>query len=89
MRTAVLALAFDVLGADRAESGAMDGNDASARVSAKLGYEQTGWRERAPRGVPIRERSFELSRTAWLAGEHVPVALDGPLERIRAALGAR
>jgi RimJ/RimL family protein N-acetyltransferase/predicted GNAT family acetyltransferase len=88
MRTAVLALAFDVLGALRAESGAMAGNEASARVSAKLGYEQVGWRERAPRGEPVRERTFELTRDAWREREHLPVRIDGPLDRVRAALGA-
>lgn len=88
MRTAVLTLAFDVLGALRAESGAMDGNEASARVSAKLGYEQIGWRERAPRGEPVRERTFELTRDAWRREEHLPVDIDGPLDRVRAALGA-
>jgi RimJ/RimL family protein N-acetyltransferase/predicted GNAT family acetyltransferase len=88
MRTAVLALAFDVLDAARAESGAMEGNDASARVSTKLGYTQVGWCERAPRGEPVRERTFELTREAWRAREHLPVTIDGPLERVRAALGA-
>jgi RimJ/RimL family protein N-acetyltransferase/predicted GNAT family acetyltransferase len=88
MRTAVLALAFDALGAVRAESGAMAGNEASARVSAKLGYEQVGWRERAPRGEPVRERTFELTRDAWRAREHLPVRIAGPLDRTRAALGA-
>jgi len=37
-RAAILALAFDGLGADAAESGYFEGNAASARVSEKLGY---------------------------------------------------
>jgi hypothetical protein len=37
MRAAVLFLAFDGLGAVAAESGALEGNDASSRVSGKLG----------------------------------------------------
>jgi RimJ/RimL family protein N-acetyltransferase len=37
MRAAVLFLAFDGLGALAAESGALEGNDASSRVSGKLG----------------------------------------------------
>jgi RimJ/RimL family protein N-acetyltransferase/predicted GNAT family acetyltransferase len=88
MRTAVLALAFDGLGAERAESGAMEGNESSARVSAKLGYEQVGWAERAPHGEPTRERVFELTRSAWRAREHVAVTIDGPVDRVRTALGA-
>src|SRR4029077_12216443 len=40
MRTAVLELAFAGLGAERAESGAIAGNTASARVSTKRGYDE-------------------------------------------------
>ncbi len=87
MRTAVLALAFDVLGAERAESSAMAGNEASSRVSAKLDYAQVGMRERAPRGEPVQERVFALTRERWLAGSHVPVEITGALERVRTALG--
>ena len=42
MRAAVLALAFDGLGAETAESGYITGNAASARVSEKLGYVPNG-----------------------------------------------
>jgi len=42
MRAAVLTLAFDGLGADRAESGYFTGNAQSAGVSAKLGYVDNG-----------------------------------------------
>ncbi len=87
MRTAALALAFDVLGAERAESDAMAGNEASTRVSARLGYEQVGWNERAPRGEPVQERSFALTRERWLTESHVAVEITGPLARVRAALG--
>ena len=50
MRAAVLALAFDGLGAEVATSGAIEGNVASRRVSEKLGYEPNGeslWRRAA------------------------------------------
>jgi RimJ/RimL family protein N-acetyltransferase len=66
----------------------MEGNEASARVSAKLGYEHVGWAERAPRGEPVRERTFELTRSAWGSREHLPVTIAGPVDRVRAALGA-
>ena len=51
MRAAVLALAFDGLGAEVATSGAIDGNAASRRVSEKLGYEPNGESRVAPRGT--------------------------------------
>jgi RimJ/RimL family protein N-acetyltransferase len=44
MRAAVLWLVFEELGALVAESGFIDGNAASARVSEKLGYEPNGVR---------------------------------------------
>ena len=42
MRVAVLAFAFDHLGAEVAESGALDWNEASLGVSRKLGYRDNG-----------------------------------------------
>ncbi len=88
MRTAVLAFAFDVLEAARAESGAIEGNAASARVSEKLGYEPGGWHELSPRGEPVREQRFVLTRERWASREHVPVEITGPVARARVALGS-
>jgi RimJ/RimL family protein N-acetyltransferase len=42
MRVAILAFAFDHLGAEVAESGALDWNEASLGVSRKLGYRDNG-----------------------------------------------
>jgi RimJ/RimL family protein N-acetyltransferase len=77
MRSAVLELLFRGLGALTATSGAIEGNEASARVSGKLGYEPAGETEVAPRGVPVRERRFRLERAAWEAWERIPVELVG------------
>ncbi len=77
MRHAVLELGFAGLGAEAAVSGAFVGNTASERVSAKLGYEVVGEAQHAPRGVPQRERIFELPRARWAALERPPVELDG------------
>lgn len=44
MRQLVVAFAFDHLGADRCESGYVEGNHASAAVSRKLGYQHDGSR---------------------------------------------
>lgn len=77
MRHAVLRLGFDALGARVAVSGAFEGNVASERVSAKLGYRMIGEAFRAPRGVPVREQIFELDRETWEAQDRPPVEIDG------------
>jgi RimJ/RimL family protein N-acetyltransferase len=77
MRAAVLTLVFDGLGIDTATSGAIAGNAASAGVSQKLGYEPAGEKSVAPRGVPVREQRFRLSRARWQSHSHPPVEIDG------------
>ena len=56
MRTAVLLLAFEYLGAVTARSGAFADNPASLRVSEKLGYRQDGANTHVRRG----ERATEV-----------------------------
>ncbi len=65
MRAAVLHLAFEGLGATAALSGALDGNDASRRVSEKLGYEANGVDLVAPRGSPVVHHRYLLRRENW------------------------
>ena len=77
MRAAVLELAFLGLGAVAANSGAMVGNVASARVSEKLGYIDSGEKYVEPRGVPIREQCFRLERDRWLERERIAVEIVG------------
>jgi RimJ/RimL family protein N-acetyltransferase len=77
MRAAVLELAFAGLGARTAVSGAMEGNVASERVSAKLGYVVAGEGVRAPRGVPVREQTFRLDRERWETLDRLPVEIAG------------
>jgi len=72
MRAAVLELAFRGLDAQVAASGAIDGNDASRRVSEKLGYRDVGRSEVAPRGIPVGHTDFELRRDDWRS----PVAVE-------------
>jgi len=74
MRAAVLELAFRGLGAERAVSGWLEGNDASARVSAKLGYRETGLGEARPRGLPVVEHRVELARRRWQSPVRVEIA---------------
>jgi RimJ/RimL family protein N-acetyltransferase len=87
MRAAVLSLAFDELGALVAESGYMDGNEASARVAAKLGYLANGERLLAPKGTPVTEHEVRLTQATWRR-DLVPVSVDG-LERCRGLFGER
>jgi len=77
MRVAVLAFAFDGLGARAAESAAFEGNTSSARVSEKLGYLPTIEVMAAPRGVPVRQQCYRLDREAWLARPRPAVEVDG------------
>lgn len=77
MRAAMLDLAFTGLAAAAAESGALEGNVASVRVSAKLGYTAAGEQWPLVRGEPVRESRFVLTRERWEQTEHVPVAISG------------
>jgi RimJ/RimL family protein N-acetyltransferase len=77
MRAAVLELAFTGLGAQAAISGSFEGNIASARVSEKLGYIESGEHFHEPRGLPVREQEFRLERERWLERERGPVEIDG------------
>jgi RimJ/RimL family protein N-acetyltransferase len=77
MRAAILELTFCGLGAVAAGSTVLEGNAASARVSAKLGYEEAGEGSRLIRGEPTRERRFLLSRERWEQSERPRVELAG------------
>ena len=87
MRAAVLWLAFEELGALVAESGYVHGNEASARVSSKLGYLPNGERLIAPTGTAITEHAVRVTATTWRRGL-VPVAIEG-LEPCRGLFGER
>lgn len=60
MRAAVLAFAFDVLGATTARSGYLGDDGASARISRRLGYREDGTALVAPRGEPVVEHRMVL-----------------------------
>jgi RimJ/RimL family protein N-acetyltransferase len=75
MRAAVLELAFRELGAVRATSGAIVGNEASKRVSEKLGYTITGTSSVSPRGKPLAHYDLMIEKAAWIAP--VPVEISG------------
>ena len=87
MRAAVLALAFDHLGARVATWGALADNVASTRVSRALGYTENGVDEVAPRGVPRELVRYRLSAEAWRGVPRPPVEVVG-VEPCRSLLGA-
>jgi RimJ/RimL family protein N-acetyltransferase len=77
MRAAVLALAFDGLGAEFATSSAFSGNHASLGVSRKLGYVEDGLDRVLVRGQPVLDQRFRLDRATWLANAAIEVSISG------------
>lgn len=77
MRAVVLALAFDGLGAEVAETEAFVDNAASAGVSRSLGYEPNGIGRLAPLGEPRETLRFRMTREAWHSRERPSVAIEG------------
>ena len=78
MRTAVLHLAFEELGATRAESGAYPDNQSSSRVSRALGYRENGVEWHAPRGEPKTAVRYLMTLDDWRGREpHCPVTVTG------------
>ncbi len=77
MRSAVLHLAFEGLGAERAFSGYLDGNDASRRVSESIGYVPNGFSTVVVRGRPVREFHLVLERRSWESRRRDDITIDG------------
>ncbi|HYM82574.1 MAG TPA: GNAT family protein, partial [Candidatus Dormibacteraeota bacterium] len=77
MRTGVLGLAFDGLGAQVAESEAFLDNARSAGVSRSLGYEENGTGRLAPEGEARETRRFRLTRDGWRGRQRPAVAIEG------------
>jgi RimJ/RimL family protein N-acetyltransferase len=77
MRQAVLALGFDHLGAEVAESGAFADNRASLRVSEHIGYLPNGVERVAPRGSPREMRRFRLTLDGWRSRPRPDVVVEG------------
>lgn len=81
MRTAVLALAFDHLGAQAAITSARDDNQASLGVSRRIGYRENGVSlSRSPTGR-CELRHMRLTRDEWVsASPSHPVVVSGLAE---------
>jgi RimJ/RimL family protein N-acetyltransferase len=76
MRAAMLALAFEGLGATAAESGYFPGNAASARVSEKVGYRPNGEKIWAVEGKRLVEQMLICTPETWNR-DLVPVTIEG------------
>jgi RimJ/RimL family protein N-acetyltransferase len=77
MRAAILDLAFEGLGAERAFSGYLEGNEASKRVSESLGYVPNGYTTAIVRGKPVREFHLVLERKVWKSQRRDDIRIDG------------
>jgi RimJ/RimL family protein N-acetyltransferase len=77
MRTAVLALAFDGLGARVATSEAFLDNHASNGVSRSLGYEDNGIGSLHPEGVARETRRFRMTLDGWRSRPRPEVRIEG------------
>jgi RimJ/RimL family protein N-acetyltransferase len=87
MRSAVLSLAFEGLGARSAESSAFLDNLASSGVSRALGYADNGRGSLAPQGVARETQRFRMTVDDWRSRPRPPVEIDG-LEACRELFGA-
>jgi RimJ/RimL family protein N-acetyltransferase len=77
MRAAVLHLAFEGLGAATARSGSYVGNDASERVSRRLGYRPDGEEFHVVQDQRRHLRRWRLSREDWNANRKHEVDIEG------------
>ena len=77
MRQAVLALAFEHLGAEVAESEAFIDNPASNRVSLGVGYQPNGFGQLAPQGTRRETQRFRMSLDDWRARPRPVVKAEG------------
>lgn len=77
MRAAVLHLAFDSLGAERAETEAFEDNPSSLGVTRALGYEPNGDGVFERRGQPARIEHFVMTREKWEQHRRDDITVDG------------
>ncbi len=77
MRAAVLAFAFDGLGARLAFSEAFLDNAASNGVSRSLGYEENGRGALAPEGVARETQRFRMTLERWRSRPRPPIEVEG------------
>jgi RimJ/RimL family protein N-acetyltransferase len=86
MREAVLAFAFDHLGAKLALSEAFLDNAASNAVSQALGYEPNGFGALAPEGKARETTRYRMTREMWRSRPRSTVEVEG-LDACRTLFG--
>jgi RimJ/RimL family protein N-acetyltransferase len=77
MRSAILVLGFDGLGAEVAETGAFVDNPESRGVTRKLGYEPNGTFVRAREKQAAEMQLYRLTRQQWLSLRRDDVVIEG------------
>lgn len=87
MRSAILHLAFDGLGAAEAHSEAAVDNAGSNGVSERLGYERNGTAWATHQGRPVLGQRWRLRRETWAAKRRDDIEMSG-VHECRAVLGA-
>jgi RimJ/RimL family protein N-acetyltransferase len=87
MRAAILHLAFEGLGAERALSGFWHDNHASRRVSESLGYEPNGDRWLLRRDERTLEQLVKLERVTWEQHRRDDIAVEGLTDEVLELFG--
>lgn len=87
MRSAILAFAFDGLGAAIADSSAFLDNAPSNAVSRGLGYAENGRGSLSPRGEPRETQLWQMTEAVWRSRPRPPITIDG-LDACREMFGA-
>jgi RimJ/RimL family protein N-acetyltransferase len=85
-RAAILHLAFEGLGAAEAHSESAVDNEASNRISERLGYERNGTSWATHQGRPVLGQRWILRRSDWEARRRPDITMFG-VEAARASLG--
>ncbi|WP_353829156.1 GNAT family N-acetyltransferase [Agromyces sp. SYSU T0242] len=88
MRAAVLAFCFDHLGAEVAESGAIEWNAASLGVSRHLGYEPNGVKRVLTRSEAVERELLLRLEPAGFRRPDWTLEVEGLNDAVRAQLGA-
>lgn len=76
-REAILAVTFDVLGAEWAVTSAIESNVSSLAVTAAAGYSPDGRMVEVPGGEAVMLLRFRMSRDDWAQRARPPVRLSG------------
>ncbi len=87
MRAAVLGFAFDGLEARLATTEAFLDNPASNAVSRSLGYEENGFGQLSPHGIPRQTQRFRMTEAVWRSRPRPPLEIIG-LDACRDWFGA-